>query len=96
MTMTFTKSADRVSTQIFFAEYDVVCSLAASLRAACMRRAMAATTATEEQWWDARTDSVDAIVEGADARDRADLLERCDLLRAEFDQIGGLTDNGRF
>ena len=93
--MTFTQSADREGTQIWFAEYDVMCSLAASLRAAFMRRAMAASTAAEEQWWDARTDSVEVIVDGADDRDRDDLLDRCDLFRAEFDRIGGLTDSGR-
>lgn len=98
--MTSTESAqsgqaDGPPERIWFAEYDVLKSCAATLRAAYTRGAVAATTSAERQWWRGKALATHDVVDQARDRDRDDLMTRCRLLTDELDQIGGLTDGGR-
>lgn len=81
--------------RIWFAEFDVLKSCAATLRAAYTRRAVAATSPAEYEWWQEKAVATHAVVNNARDRDRDDLLTRCRLVTAELEQIGGLTDGGR-
>lgn len=99
-TMTSTESARPAAGaasggRVWFAEYDVLKSCAATLRAAYTRRAVAATTDAERQWWRGKALATHDVVDHARDRDRDDLMTRCRLLTDELDQIGGLTDGGR-
>lgn len=81
--------------RIWFAEFDVLKSCAATLRAAYTRRAVAAASPAEHEWWQNRAIATYEVVDNARERDRDDLLTRCQLLTTELKQIGGLTDGGR-
>lgn len=81
--------------RIWFAEFDVLKSCAATLRAAYTRRAVAATSSAEYEWWQGKAVATHDVVNNARDRDRDDLLTRCRLVTAELDLIGGLTDGGR-
>ncbi|MEL4183544.1 hypothetical protein MTQ17_09915 [Corynebacterium bovis] len=78
-----------------YAMYDVMKSMAASLRVAYGRRVGAASTDDEREHWRAKRLAVRRIVAGAVDTDRADLIARTQMMRNEFDRIGGLSDGGR-
>ncbi|MEL4163091.1 hypothetical protein [Corynebacterium bovis] len=78
-----------------YAMYDVMKSMAASLRVAYGRRGMAASTAEDREYWDAKYQGVRDIVAGAVDTDREDMIARTKMMRDEFDRIGGLSDGGR-
>lgn len=75
---------------IYFAEFDVMKSVAASLRAAYSNRVPAADTEAEKQWWDNRRMSLPEFTRDAVDTDRDDLVLRTRLMREEFLRIGGL------
>lgn len=80
---------------IYFAEYDVMKSVSASLDVAYFNRRQAATTEAERQWWNDRHTSLRGYVESAVDTDREDLVARTRTMRAEFDRLGGLGSPGR-
>lgn len=86
---------DNSNERIWFAEFDVMQSAAASLRAAYTRRTVAASSEAEKQWWQDRAVRVHDFTFRAVDTDREDLLARTLLLRDELHRIGGLTDGGR-
>ncbi|WP_125196393.1 hypothetical protein [Corynebacterium bovis] len=78
-----------------YAMYDVMKSMATSLRVAYGRRARAASTTEEREHWRAKRLGVRDIVAGAVDTDREDMIARTKMMRDEFDRIGGLSDGGR-
>lgn len=81
--------------QIYFAEYDVMKSVSASLGVAYSNRRRAASSEAERQWWESRRTSLRQFVAEAVDTDQEDLLARTRLMRAEFDRLGGLGSPGR-
>lgn len=81
--------------QIYFAEYDVMKSVAASLGVAYSNRGHAANTTAEKQWWESRRTAVRDYVAAAVDTDKEDLVARTRTMRAEFDRLGGLGSPGR-
>ncbi|MCJ7858210.1 hypothetical protein [Corynebacterium kalidii] len=81
--------------QIYFAEYDVMKSVAASLGVAYSNRRRAASTEAERLWWESRRTALREFVAAAVDTDREDLVGRTRLMRDEFDRIGGLGSPGR-
>ncbi|MGP9725344.1 hypothetical protein ACT3SZ_15145 [Corynebacterium sp. AOP40-9SA-29] len=81
--------------QIYFAEYDVMKSVSASLGVAYSNRRRAASSEAEQQWWESRRTSLRQFVAEAVDTDQEDLLARTRLMRAEFDRLGGLGSPGR-
>ena len=75
---------------IYFAEFDVMKSVAASLEVAYSNRFRAANTEAEKQWWDNRRMSLPEFTRDAVDTDRDDLVLRTRLMREEFLRIGGL------
>jgi hypothetical protein len=75
---------------IYFAEFDVMKSVAASLEVAYSNRFRAADTEAEKQWWDNRRMSLPEFTRDAVDTDRDDLVLRTRLMREEFLRIGGL------
>lgn len=75
---------------IYFAEYDVLKSAAASLRVAYSNRVRSATNPGERQWWESQRAALDQYVRGAADTDRDDLINRTRKIHAEFELIGGL------
>lgn len=75
---------------IYFAEFDVMKSVAASLEVAYSNRFRAANTKAEKQWWDNRRMSLPEFTRDAVDTDRDDLVLRTRLMREEFLRIGGL------
>jgi hypothetical protein len=76
--------------RIFFAEYDVMKSVAASLTAAYGNRVRAATTEAERDWWDAKRHNLPHFLRAAVDTDRDDLVSRTRQMREEYHRIGGL------
>jgi hypothetical protein len=81
--------------QIYFAEYDVMKSVSASLDAVYFNREGAATTEAERQWWNDRHTALREYVAAAVDTDKEDLLSRTRTMRDEFDRLGGLGSPGR-
>ncbi|MGP9723796.1 hypothetical protein ACT3SZ_07280 [Corynebacterium sp. AOP40-9SA-29] len=79
---------------IYFAEYDVMKSISASLGVAYSNRKRAADTEAERQWWESRRQDLLKYVAAAVDTDREDLVTRSKIMRAEFDRIGGLGSPG--
>lgn len=75
---------------IYFAEFDVMKSVAASLEVAYSNRVIAADTEAEKQWWRSKQDVVPTFVRDAVDTDRDDLVRRTRLMSEEFLRIGGL------
>lgn len=78
---------------IFFAEFDVMKSAAASLEAAYSNRVIAAETEAARQWWRSRQDMLPGFTRDAVDTDRDDLMLRTRLMREEFLRIGGLASS---
>lgn len=76
--------------RIYFAEFDVMKSVAASLEVAYSNRFRAADTEAEKQWWQTRRRTLPEFTRGAVDTDRDDLVRRTRLMREEFLRIGGL------
>lgn len=76
---------------IYFAEYDVMKSAAASLTVAYSIRVRAAATDSERQWWETRRSALDRYVRSTVDTDRDDLVSRTRTMHAEFERIGRLT-----
>lgn len=81
--------------RIFFSEYDVMKSVAASLEVAYSNRIMHATTNAERQWWEAKELALHDFVRAAVDTDPEDLVRRSRLMRDEFKRIGGITPTPR-
>lgn len=76
---------------IYFAEYDVMKSAAASLTVAYSNRVRAAASDSERQWWENQRAALDRYVRGTVDTDRDDLVSRTRTMHAEFERIGGFT-----
>ena len=75
--------------RIWFAEYGAMDHCAKVLRAECTKRAAFAGSAAERDWWTGQALATHSVVKGAVSTDRDDLVERCRMLTAEFERIGG-------